>query len=100
MKMYITPALQREHSRLDYGNASDEYLKQIIAAAQMDVAKALQVDSLEELEKDGDLDADIKQAILMRAGTYFEDRESESPVQMHAQGAYEAIIRKNTRYKG
>lgn len=99
--MYVTPAMMREHSRVDAGNASDEYLEMLTGAAEETVAWILQVDSLSDVAYDsGALPAPLVQAIMMLAATLYENRESEAPVEMHPSPAFERMVRTYVRYKG
>lgn len=96
MSKYITTDFFRAHSRITADN--EEYLQQCIDAAEDTLRCDLQRDSLEELEKDGNLPASLIQAVLMLAGTNYENRETEAPVQMSADPHYWHLIKSYIKY--
>ena len=91
MSEYVSVAMLKEHSRIDYSDCSDEYLEQLIAASESMLRMRLQVTDLSTgtaddgtpMVRDGNLDPSLAQAVLMLAATAYENRESENPVQMH-----------------
>lgn len=100
MPKYVTVDFFRQHSRIDT-EGEDEYLAQCIDAAEDTVARDLQVADLSALaDSGGKIPASIKQAVLMLAGTNFENRENEAPVQMHADPHYWHLVRPYIQYKG
>lgn len=99
MPTYVTIDFFRQHSRLDT-TGEDEYLSQCIDAAEATLARDLQVDDLSTVcDGDGTLPAGLKQAVLMLAGTSYENRESEVPVQMRPDPHYWHLIRSYIHYK-
>ena len=91
MSEYVSVAMLKEHSRIDYSECSDEYLEQLIAASESLLRMRLQVADLSTgtaddgtpMVRDGNLDPSLSQAVLMLASTAYENRESVNPVQMH-----------------
>ena len=81
MGKYITTAFLREHSRIDTADASEEYLE-----------------SLDEVAKDGKLPGDLMRAGLMLAATAYENRETESPTQLHPDPFYWHLVRRHVKY--
>ena len=100
MSKYISTSFLREHSRIDSDDASEEYLEHTISAAEGLLARDLQRDSLEELEQDGNLPESLRRAILMLAGAMYENRESESPVDLKPDPLYWHLIASWVKYRG
>ncbi len=100
MSKYITTSFFREHSRINSDDASEEYLEHTISAAEGLLARDLQRDSLEEVEQDGELPEPLKRAILMLAGAMYENRESESPVDLKPDPLYWHLIVSWIKYRG
>ena len=115
MGKYITTAFLREHSRIDADDASEEYLEQCIATAEAALAKDLQVESLKSVETltdsdvldqygdpiptgSGKLPGDLQRALLMLAATAYENRETESPTQLHPDPFYWHLVRRHVKY--
>lgn len=98
MGKYLTTAFLREHSRIDADDASEEYLEQCISTAEAALAKDLQVCSLDEVAKDGALPGDLMRAGLMLAATAYENRETESPTQLHPDPFYWHLVRRHVKY--
>ena len=116
MGKYITTAFLREHSRIDADDASEEYLEQCIATAEAALAKDLQVESLKSVETltdsdvldqygdsiptgSGKLPGDLQRALLMLAATAYENRETESPTQLHPDPFYWHLVRRHVKYR-
>lgn len=100
MPKYITTDFLRKHSRIDAAEDEDEYLTQCADAAEATLARDLQADSLDDLaDSSGQLPADLRQALLMLAATSYENRETESPVQMHADPYYWHLIRTYIKFR-
>lgn len=98
MGKYLTTAFLREHSRIDADDASEEYLEQCISTAEAALAKDLQVESLDEVAKDGALPGDLMRAGLMLAATAYENRETESPTQLHPDPFYWHLVIRHVKY--
>lgn len=99
MPKYVTIDFFKTHSRID-ATGEEEYLGQCIDAAEDTLARDLQVDDLKKLERaDGTFPPALKQAILMLAGTSYENRETEGPAQMHADPHYWHLIRTYIKYR-
>ena len=98
MSKYITTEFFKHHSRINADD--DEYLDQCLDAAEDTLRQDLQVDGLTEVaNSDGTLPASLRQGVLMLAGANYENRESESPVQMHADPHYWHLINRYIKYK-
>lgn len=98
MSSYVTIDFFKKHSRIN--SDDDEYLEQCIDAAEDTLRQDLQVDDLKDvLKDDGTLPAALKQGLLMLAGANYENREAESPVQLHADPHYWHLINRYIKYK-
>ena len=101
MSEYVSVAMLKEHSRIDYSDCTDEYLGQLIDAAESSLAMWLQVSDLATgnaddgtpMVREGNLDASLAQAILMLAAASYENRESVNPVQMYTNPAFLILTR-------
>lgn len=101
MSEYVSVATLKEHSRIDFSECSDEYLMQLIDAAESSLRMWLQVDDLATgmanngtpMVHEGNLDASLVQAILMLAAASYENRESVNPVMMYTNPVFIQLTR-------
>ncbi len=108
MSEYVTIDLLKEHSRIDYADCSDKYLEQLIDSAEDTLARHLQVTDLATgkapdgtaMVKDGKLNPALVQAVLMLAGSEYENRESENPVQLYMNPHFAMLTERWINYKG
>jgi uncharacterized phage protein (predicted DNA packaging) len=76
-------ALLKSHVRADEFSDDDQYLAHLLEAAEQYVCKATNRTSAELVEMgDGELPIMLKQAVLMIAGHWYNQREAVSGVQM------------------
>lgn len=108
MSQYVNTDLLKEHSKIDYADCSDEYLEQLIDSAESVLCRRLQVSDLATgkapdgtpMVKEGRLDPSLVQALLMLAGTSYENRESENPIQLYMNPHFAMLIERWVNYKG
>ena len=101
MSEYVSVAMLKEHSRMDYSDCSDEYLGQLVDAAESSLVRWLQVSDLATgkaddgtpMVREGNLDASLVQAVLMLAAASYENRESVNPVQMYTNPTFVMLTR-------
>jgi len=98
MSKYITTDFFKIHSRITVDD--EAYLQQCLDAAEDTLRCDLQIETLSFLAENGKLPASLTQALLMLAGTNYENREAEAPVQMYADPHYRHLIQPYIRYKG
>lgn len=88
-------ALFKKHVRADDFTDDDELMQHYVDAAEAHVIQATNRtdEELQELGK-GDYPAQLKQAVLLLAGHWYNQRESASGVQMHeVPDALQALIK-------
>ena len=73
--MYTDLHTLKEHLRIDV-DVEDNYLMQIIEAAENSVQNHIGVDLCEYVDNDGYLPPALQQAILIMAGNMYNNRES------------------------
>lgn len=108
MSEYVSVAMLKEHSRIDYSDCSDEYLTQLIEASESMLRRRLQVPDLSTGKApDGtpmvtgdNLDPALAQAVLMLSAAAYENRESVNPVQMYTNPLFLALTERWVNYKG
>lgn len=78
--MYVTLSEARKHLNLDdWFKEDDEYILELIKVSEDVVEKRIGKPLKKCIDKDGDLEASIKQSILLLIGTYYNQREATSP---------------------
>lgn len=78
--MYVTLSEARKHLNLDeWFKEDDEYILELIKVSEDVVEKRIGKPLSKCIDKEGDLEASIKQSILLLIGTYYNQREATSP---------------------
>lgn len=95
----VSLALFKKHVRADDFADDDTYLEHLLEAAEQSVVTATNR-SVEELTADtaGDFPAPLKQAVMLLAAHWYNQRESVSGVQMHeVPDSLQALVKPFTR---
>lgn len=90
----VSLALFKKHVRADDFADDDEYLEHLLEAAEVSVISATNR-NIDELTDNGvEFPAPLKQAIMMLAAHWYNQRESVSSVQMHeVPDALQAVVK-------
>ena len=102
MQPYITLDEIKKHLNLDeWSDVDDAYLEQLILAAQKAVELHIGYSLPEILNEYGQIDENVKQAIMLLVGTFYNNREATSELTYkEVPLAYQYLLQqlKNYRY--
>ncbi|MCF2604778.1 phage gp6-like head-tail connector protein [Parabacteroides distasonis] len=99
--MLLTLEEVKAQCRIDqHYHEEDNYLYDLIEAAEENVAQRIRYNNIEEAFPDGSLPPSVRQAIKIVAANLYENRESIAPVQLHnvPDSFFDSLIGPYVRY--